>query len=74
MINEDVYMQTLRGLAFPNVHEKQVLKIKDFSKFFKDFLETEGVLIWALTVLFCYFCFILFLVFYELPATKGLYH
>ena len=48
----------LRGLAFPNVHEKQRLKIKYFSEFFKDFLETEGVLIWALTVLFCYFHFV----------------
>ena len=64
----------LRGLAFPNVHEKQGLTIKYFSEFFKDFLETEVILIWALTVLFCYFYIILFLVVYELPATMGLYH
>ena len=42
----------LRGLAVSNVHEKQGLKIKNFSKVFKDFLETEGVLISALTGLY----------------------
>ena len=35
----------LRGLAVSNVHEKQGLKIKNLSEVFKDFLETEGVLI-----------------------------
>ena len=38
-------LRPLRGLALPNVHEKQGLKIKYFSEFFKNFVETEGVLI-----------------------------